>query len=76
MLVEEAGGELFSVLITRKLLILGTATREACISLPISLADDGALWLVLEPLNELLVGRVVLLGNDVCGECCGAGTTR
>ena len=26
--------------------------------------------LVLEPLDELLVGRVVLLGNAVCGEHC------
>ena len=44
--------------------------------LPISSADDGALWLVLEPPNELLVGRVILLGNDVCSERCGAGTMR
>jgi hypothetical protein len=54
----------------------GTSSRNACISLPISSADDAALWLVLEPPNELLVGRVVLLGNDVCGERCGAGTMR
>jgi hypothetical protein len=39
--------------------------RKACISLSISLADDGALWLGLKPPSELLVGRVVLLGNDV-----------
>ena len=41
----------------------------------LALADDAALWLALEP-HELLVGRVVLLGNDVCGERCGAGTMR
>ncbi len=35
-----------------------------------------ALWLALEPRNEWLVGRGALLGNAVCGERCGAGTTR
>jgi hypothetical protein len=32
--------------------------------------------LLLEPPNELLVGRVVLLGSAVGGERCRAGTTR
>jgi len=34
------------------------------------LEDSG----VLEPAHELLVGRVVLLGDDVCGERRGAST--